>query len=71
MPPIDPISASSALRLTSGTGSVLLDVLALLDELVLGGAGEAALEGSAKLGSGARGSAGESDGGHGGCCCSL
>ena len=54
----------------SGTSSVLLDVLALLDELVLC-AGKSALGGSAKLGGSARGSAGESDGGHRGCCCSL
>jgi len=58
-------------RLTSGTSGVLLDVLTLLDELVLGGAGKAALDGSAKLRGSARSGAGESDGGHRGRCCSL
>lgn len=47
---------------TSGAGSVLLDVLALLDEFV-GGAGEAALGGSAELSSSARGGAGNLSGG--------
>ena len=46
-------------QLTSGAGGVLLDVLALLDELVLGGAaGEAALGRSTQLGSETRGVAG-------------
>lgn len=36
-------------KLTSGTLGVVLDVLALLDELVVGGAGEAALGSSAGL----------------------
>jgi hypothetical protein len=38
---------------------VLLDVLALLDELVLAGGEEAALGGGAELGGEARGAAGE------------
>lgn len=41
--------------LTSGALGVLLDVLALLDELVLGGAGEAALDRRTEARGGARG----------------
>ena len=44
--------------LTSGALGVLLDVLALLDELVLGGAGEATLRSVAELSSKARSAAG-------------
>jgi hypothetical protein len=50
--------------LTSGALGVLLDVLALLDELVLGGAGKAALDRGAKPGSEARRAADELAGVH-------
>lgn len=70
MHPIDPVR--SRRRLTSGALGVLLDVLALLDELVLGGAGEAALGRDAELRGDARGGAGELSGGrHGERCCSF
>jgi hypothetical protein len=45
--------------LTSGALSVFLDVLALADELVFGGAGKTALHRSAQLRSEARGGAGK------------
>jgi len=46
-------------RPTSGALGVLLDMLALLDELVLGGAGKASLSGGAQLRSKPRGGAGD------------
>lgn len=73
MPPMTSIEPSAVILLTSGANGVLLDVLALLDEGVLGGgAGKAALGGSAQLRSEARCGTGKlSSGGHRGRRCSL
>lgn len=73
IPPMTPIGIRGIIPLTRGAGGVLLDVLALLDEGVLGGgAGKATLGGSAHLRSEARGGTGElSDGRHRGQRCSL
>lgn len=73
IPSMTLIGLRCIIPLTRGAGGVLLDVLALLDEGVLGGgAGKTTLGGSAHLRSEARGGTGElSDGRHRGRRCSL